>query len=222
MARLLADLGGGGLRRGEGATALAAPCPTGLAEVDRLLGGGFPRGRLSEITGPPSSGRTSLALALLTATTREGHLAAVLDGADAFDPASADAAGVVLERVLWARPPGLREALRGAEHVLSAGGFALVLVDLTHADAPPAATAAWVRLRRLAAGRGAALVVLGRRRLADGLSDLALELDAAGAHFSPPARGQPWLQGLEASVRLVRHRSGPAGRAAAVHWHAAA
>ncbi|RIK98478.1 MAG: recombinase RecA, partial [Proteobacteria bacterium] len=78
---------------------------TRIGAVDALLGGGFPRGRVSEITGPPSSGRTSLVLALLAAATRDGETTAVVDAADAFDPASARAAGVDLGRVLWARPP---------------------------------------------------------------------------------------------------------------------
>src|SRR5262245_57013539 len=71
---------------------------TGIPSVDALLVGGLPRGRLVEITGPPSSGRTSLALALLASATRASEVAAVVDAADAFDPASADAAGVALER----------------------------------------------------------------------------------------------------------------------------
>jgi hypothetical protein len=75
-----------------------------------LLGGGFPRGGLSEIAGPPSSGRTSLALALLAAATARGEVAALVDAADAFDPPSAEAAGVALARLLWVRPPGLTEA----------------------------------------------------------------------------------------------------------------
>ena len=89
---------------------------TGIAALDALLGGGFPRGRVSEITGPLSSGRTAIAHALLAAATRNGEIAAVVDAADAFDPESAAAAGVDLSRVLWARPsraarsPALRRA----------------------------------------------------------------------------------------------------------------
>jgi recombination protein RecA len=104
--------------------------PTGIPDLDRLLEGGFPHGRLSEIAGPLSSGRTSLALCLLARATRAGEMVAVVDAADAFDPASAQAAGARLDRVLWARAPGWREALRSAERLLEAHGFALVLLDL--------------------------------------------------------------------------------------------
>jgi hypothetical protein len=189
---------------------------TGLPDVDRLLGGGFPRGRLAEIAGPLSSGRTSLALALLAETTRRGALASVIDAADAFDPRSADAAGIDLARVLWARPPGVADALRCTEHVLGAGGFALVIVDFAFAAArerPRIPPAAWPRLRRSAAGSETGLVLLSRERLAGASADLALELATARVHF---AVRPSWLEGLESHVHLVRNRAGPVEHAARV------
>jgi len=107
----------------------------GLPAVDRLLGGGVPRGRLVEVAGPSSSGRTALALGWLARLTRAGELVAVVDPADALDPRSAAEAGVLLPRVLWVRAPGLPEALRATERLLAARGFALVLLDLGAADA---------------------------------------------------------------------------------------
>jgi RecA/RadA recombinase len=202
--RLLHELGAG-LRRGEPPAAAPLRCATGLPDVDRLLGGGFPRGGLSEIAGAASCGRTSLALALLARTTAAGHWAAVVDASDAFDPGSAQAAGARLARVLWVRPPDPHAALRSAERVLAAHGFALVWLDLVAAGAraaPPAA--AWTRLRRLAAGTQAALLVLASRRLAGSCADLAVELDARPRFGTGP----DWLEGLEASVRVVRSRAG--------------
>jgi hypothetical protein len=189
---------------------------TGLPAIDRLLGGGFPRGRLAEIAGPVSSGRTSLALALLAETTRRGALASVIDAADAFDPSSADAAGIDLARVLWARPRGVAEALRCAEHVLAAGGFDLVVVDLALArEQPRVPDSAWPRLRKGAASAEAGLVLLTRDRLAGASADLALELAAARARFA----AQPsWLEALESRVALVRNRAGPAERTALVRF----
>src|SRR5687767_6070173 len=70
---------------------------TGVAGCDRALAGGLPRGQLSEIVGPASSGRTSLLLQLMAAATARGELVALVDALDRFDPASADAAGVVLD-----------------------------------------------------------------------------------------------------------------------------
>jgi len=210
---LRADVQPGGAP--ELSTALLA---TGLPAVDRLLGGGFPRGRLAEIAGPVSSGRTSLALALLAETTRRGALASVIDAADAFDPSSADAAGIDLARVLWARPPGIAEALRCAEHVLEAGGFDLVIVDLAFAAArerPRVPDSAWPRLRKSAASADAGLVLLTHGRLAGASADLALELSAANARFA----AQPsWLESLESRIQLVRNRAGPTERTALVRF----
>ena len=215
---LLRDLGANVVRGGS--EALPAGCfPTGLAEIDRALGGGFPRGRMSEVVGPCCCGRTSLALALLARTTAEGELGAVVDRADAFDAASAASAGVDLERVLWVRPRGLHEALRSVEHVLQAGGFPLVLLDLCSEEAAlRIPTAAWPRLRKATAAAASALVLLGRRRLAGSFADLALELDGARPRFES---GPDWLAGFETRVRLVRSRAGPADPDVAVPWRAA-
>ena len=201
--------------------ARAARFPTGLAEVDRALGGGFPRGRVSEMAGPSCCGRTSLALALLARVTAQGEVAAVVDAADAFDAASAARRASTSRALLWVRPPGLGEALRSAEHVLPAGGFPLVLLDL--AFEPSAAlripASAWPRLRKATAAAAAALVLLARQRLAGTFADLALELDAAAPRFES---GPDWLAGLDGRVRLVRSRSGPALHGVAVRWRTGA
>src|SRR5262249_44939506 len=82
------------------------PLPSGIGTVDALRGGGFRRGELSEVRGPASWGRTGLVSSLLTRTTRGGALAALVDPADRFDPASAAAGGVDLPRLLWLRGAG--------------------------------------------------------------------------------------------------------------------
>ena len=76
---------------------------TGIASVDALLDGGLPLGAISELAGPECSGRTSLALSFLARMTKEGRVCAWIDVLDALDPASAAAAGVDLERLLWVR-----------------------------------------------------------------------------------------------------------------------
>ena len=192
---------------------------TGLEPVDRLLAGGFPRGRLSEISGPVSSGRTSLALALSAAATRAGEVAAWLDAADAFDPTSARAAGIELDRLLWIRAPRVREALQGAERLLTARGFALVVLDLCRGVEPGAAralgAATWQRLARAAAASGTALVVLGKDRFIGSHAALAVDLRATRLRF---ATSPGWLEGLDARIALARHRLGAAEGFAPVHW----
>jgi len=74
----------------------------GVAALDRLTGG-LPRGCLTEISGPDSSGRTSVLLATLAAATRRGEICALIDASDAFHPHSGAAAGIDLTRLLWVR-----------------------------------------------------------------------------------------------------------------------
>ena len=207
LERVLADLGGS-IRRGEAPADPPPPLPSGLPEIDRLLGGGLPRGRISEVFGPASSGRTSLALAWLTHATRRGEVVSVVDAADSFDPASAESAGAVLSRVLWVRSPGVRESLRACERILLAQGFALVWLDLGVAE--PVVPSAWPRLARAAAGSRAALLVLASQRCTGSQSDLALELEPARTRFT----GTPaLLEGMQSRARLVRNRRGPEGTA---------
>jgi RecA/RadA recombinase len=156
---LLRDLGSN-LHRGASPSAPLQRFPTGLPDIDRLLGGGFPRGRLSEIAGSACCGRTSLALALLARTTAAGEVVALVDGTDAFDPPSAAAAGADLSRVLWVRTPEVSDALRSSEHLLAAHWARPRPVDFA-AAAPPAFPR---RHGPAAADRGGtdtALVVLG-------------------------------------------------------------
>src|SRR2546427_9225507 len=77
----------------------------GIRELDSLTGG-LPRGCLTEICGPDSSGRTSVLLAALAAATRREESCALVDASDALDPASAAAGGGRLGRVLWGRCGG--------------------------------------------------------------------------------------------------------------------
>ena len=76
--------------------------PTGVPAIDALTGG-LPRGALTEIVGPASSGRTSLLLSLLAQATARQEACALVDASDAFDPESAVAAGIDLKRLLWVR-----------------------------------------------------------------------------------------------------------------------
>jgi hypothetical protein len=75
---------------------------TGIEALDALTGG-LPRGALSEICGPASSGRTSVLLSLMAAMTARSEVCALVDTSDSFDPKSAEAAGVDLRRLLWVR-----------------------------------------------------------------------------------------------------------------------
>lgn len=196
------------------------PAATGLAPLDALLGGGFPRGRISEVVGPRSSGRTSLLLAALARATACGGLAALVDVADGLDPASARAAGVVLDGLLWVRcGRRLGAALRAAEVLGRGGGFDVVAVDL--GDLAPTALArvppgAAVRLQRAVEGTATALVVAGAGRLTGGLAALVLAVRRRAVRWVP--RGPGLLAGLTAEARVLRARMPPAGAAVEVRW----
>src|SRR4051794_32539607 len=81
----------------------AVVAATGITALDAHLHGGFPRGQLSELIGPRSSGRATLVLQALAAATARGELVALVDVLDMFDVESAVAAGVDLDRLLWIR-----------------------------------------------------------------------------------------------------------------------
>jgi hypothetical protein len=106
------------------------PPRRGPQGIDLLLAA-FPAGQLSEIVGPWSSGGSSLLLALVARATATGDQVAFVDGADAFDPASAVAAGADLSRLLWVKCGGrLRAAFSAADLLARCPGFALVALDL--------------------------------------------------------------------------------------------
>ena len=146
--------------------ALSPGVPFQVQPLDHYLQGGLPAGQLSEVVGPASSGRTSLVWQWMAAATRRGDTVALIDTFDRFDPASAAACGIVLERVLWVRGqaisktagavdpvwlPGVRtvegpgtmvertldRALKALNLVLQSGVCPAVVIDM--ADVPSAA-----------------------------------------------------------------------------------
>lgn len=125
---------------------------TGIPEIDSLLGG-LPRGGITEIVGPASSGRTSLMLSTLSHATNHQEICALIDTNDSLDPASAATAGVVLDQLLWIRcATKLEHAFKAADLLLQGGGFGLVILDLS--DVPPKDTQRiisswWYRFRRV-------------------------------------------------------------------------
>jgi recombination protein RecA len=89
--------------------------PFGLPALDASLGGGLPRGHVSELVGPISSGRTSLALTWLGAATARGESVALLDTFDRLDPAAAARCGVDLSRLLWVRGQAITSTARAVD-----------------------------------------------------------------------------------------------------------
>lgn len=107
------------------------PLPTGYTALDQLLEGGIPRATLVELTGPPTSGVTSLALALVANAQAEGGDATWLDLTRAFDPFRAEAVDVALNRLLLVRPDSAVEAVSMIEDVVHGNGSSVVVVNST-------------------------------------------------------------------------------------------
>ncbi len=209
--------------------------PMDIPPVDGCLRGGLPRGQLSELTGACSSGRMTLLLQLMAAATRRGEIAAFVDTHDRLDVASAAAAGVDLDRLLWIRgmprtrvpgsgirdsigretgdgrretDPAIDRALKALNLVLQAGGFSLVAIDL--ADVPvmrlrQIPLTTWPRVQRAIEGSDTACVLLTPEPLARSAGGLTLSLAGRSTWTGVSSRSH-LLQGLDLRVRVVSPR----------------
>lgn len=202
---------------------------SGIAAIDALTGG-LPRGCLTEICGPASSGRTTLLLAALAAATQRGEFCTVVDASDALDPQSMAAAGIELDRLLWVRcgenssergrpDRGLEQLLRATDLLLESGGFGMIALDL--GDLPlqsarriPLTT--WFRFRRAVEHTPTVLLAVERQSIAGSCSSLLIKLGsikrnpqegraAADSPFPMPSHAQ-LLTGVEITAELVRSR----------------
>ncbi len=201
-------------RASELAPEAASALPTAVAALDRLLPGGLPRGRLVELSGRRSSGRFSLGLAALAATTSSGQAAALVDLGDHLDPETAERAGVDLRCLLWARPRRAKEALAAAEMLLAAG-FPLVVADLGLSHRTRwVPDAAWVRLARSAAAQGATLLLSTPRRASGIAADAVVSAAGARAVWRGSGTSPRLLAGLSARLTLEkRGRATPGAKA---------
>lgn len=197
---------------------------TGIASVDALTGG-VSLGCLTEICGSNSSGRTSVLMSLLAECMRRDQVCALVDASDAFDPHSAAAAGVELNKLLWVRcgqkksgdrvigssdevkspdhpitrpPDALEQALKCTDLLLQAGGFGLVVLDL--GDIPVAAArriplTTWFRFRRAVEHTATALVVVEQQPHAKSCASLVMDFTAQPAHWSEAAEDPGTIMG---------------------------
>lgn len=220
-------------------TAIAAPdpnddgavAPTSITALDAHLGGGFPRGQLSELIGPRSSGRTSVLLRAMAAAAARGELIALVDALDMFDVESAVTAGLDLDRVLWIRGhvvtnPGmcrdlnqraLEQAVRAFALVLQAGNFGLVVFDVAEAPADalrrlPFTT--WLRLQRMVEGAQTACVLVGCDTMARSSAGVTIRLGPgrgvrAEGKGQKPRFGARLFEGLNVDALAIRAHAGP-------------
>jgi recA bacterial DNA recombination protein len=185
---------------------------TGDSGLDAALGGGLRRGHLSEITGAPSSGRSTVAVRALAAAADRGEAVALVDACDTFDPASAAAAhGLTLSRLLWVREAGdAPRALKAFSLVLQAGGFGLVILDL--ADVPPQALrrfpwTTWMRIARIVEGSETAALLVGGERIARSSGGVTIALESSPAQWHGTSSRARLFTGVHPAPRVVRARS---------------
>ncbi len=152
---------------------------TGVREIDSLTGG-LPRGAITEIFGPASSGRTSMMLAALAFASTHDEVCALVDTNDVLDPKSAADAGIDFDRLLWIRcASSVEHAFKATDLLLQGGGFGLVMLDL--GDVPPQQarriiSSWWYRFRRVVENTPTALVVIAQDSCVRSCAALSLEM----------------------------------------------
>jgi len=111
--------------------------PSGSMGLDLALGvGGYPRGRVVEIYGPESSGKTTLTIHAIAEVQKQGGIAAFIDAEHAFDSAYAKTLGVDIDNLLISQPDNGEQALEVADHLISSGAVDLVVIDSVAALTP--------------------------------------------------------------------------------------
>ena len=113
--------------------------PSGSIALDHALGiGGYPKGRIIEIYGPESSGKTTLAIHAIAQAQKAGGIAAIIDAEHAFDRTYAKALGVDLETLLISQPDNGEQALEIADNLIRSGAIDIVVIDSVAALTPKA------------------------------------------------------------------------------------
>ncbi len=126
------------MRLGEGMHVHVETIPTGSLALDLALGGGIPKGRIIEIYGPESSGKTTLALHAVAEVQKSGGLAAFVDAEHALDPEYAAKIGVNLDDLLISQPDTGEQALEITETLVRSAAVDIVVVDSVAALVPRA------------------------------------------------------------------------------------
>ncbi len=127
------------MRLGETPVERVPAISTGSISVDRITGiGGVPRGRITEIFGPEASGKTTLALHVISNAQKEGGVAAFIDAEHTFDPTYARNLGINLEELLLSQPDSGEQALEIAETLVRSGAVDVIVIDSVAALTPEA------------------------------------------------------------------------------------
>jgi recombination protein RecA len=125
------------MKMGDSAVDDVASIPSGSISLDLAIGvGGFPRGRVIEIFGPESSGKTTLAIHVIAEAQKAGGIAAFIDAEHAFDRFYAEKLGVDIENLLISQPDNGEQALEITDHLIRSGAIDIVVIDSVAALTP--------------------------------------------------------------------------------------
>jgi recombination protein RecA len=140
IAQIEKDHGKGAIMKlGSSAKMDVSVIPSGIISLDRALGvGGLPRGRICEVYGPESSGKTTLSLSIIAQAQKEGGVAAFVDAEHAFDPTYGKIIGVNLDDLLISQPDSGEQALDIVETLVRSNAVDLIVVDSVAALTPRA------------------------------------------------------------------------------------
>jgi len=140
MSKIEKDFGKGSIMRmGEEKIENVEVIPTGSIGLNAALGvGGYPKGRIIEIYGPESSGKTTLAIHAIAQAQKGGGIAAIIDAEHAFDRTYAKALGVNLDTLLISQPDNGEQALEIADNLIRSGAIDIVVIDSVAALTPKA------------------------------------------------------------------------------------
>ena len=178
---------------------------TGIPEIDALTGG-IPRGAVTEIFGPPSSGRTSFMYSMLAYATTHEETCALVDTNDVFAPTAAATAGIDFDRLLWVRCDGnLEHAFKATDLLLHAGGFGLVILDIGNVavkDTRRIISSWWYRFRHTVEDRPTVIMVVSEEASTRSSAALTLELNGA-AEWSRAAESSAVAPGRSLEQRNV-------------------
>lgn len=127
------------MKLGDKAVEKVEVIPSGSIALDKALGvGGYPKGRIIEIFGPESSGKTTIALHAIAEAQKQGGYAAFIDAEHALDPVYAKALGVDTENLILSQPDTGEQALEIAEALIRSGAIDIIVIDSVAALVPKA------------------------------------------------------------------------------------
>ena len=140
LGKIEKDFGKGAIMKlGDHAVVSVGAIPSGSLALDIALGvGGYPRGRVVEIYGPESSGKTTLAIHAIAEAQKTGGIAAFIDAEHAFDSSYAQKLGVDIENLLISQPDNGEQALEITEHLIRSGAIDIIVIDSVAALTPKA------------------------------------------------------------------------------------